>query len=120
MVELHRTSSTHLAEISRRYSPQVKEHFHHHGVDKDRELLRNEVTKIKKQIVSGEHIALNQRTELEKLNLIIQEAEEERQRQVRHDRCLETSRPSGYQGLCWRDCPSGLANFNARLFVIDR
>lgn len=62
---------------------QVKEHFHHHNVDKDKESLRNEVTKVKKQIVSGEHIALHQRSELQKLTRIIQEADEERQRQVR-------------------------------------
>lgn len=60
----------------------MKEHFHHHNVDKDKESLRNEVTKVKKQIVSGEHIALHQRTELQKLTRIIQEADEERQRQV--------------------------------------
>eukprot|EP00903_Cladosiphon_okamuranus_P014974 g13859.t1 len=64
----------------------VKEHFHHHNVDKDKESLRNEVTKVKKQIVSGEHIALHQRSELQKLTRIIQEADEERQRQVKeHD-----------------------------------
>lgn len=60
----------------------MKEHFHHHNVDKDKESLRNEVTKVKKQIVSGEHIALHQRSELQKLARIIQEADEERQRQV--------------------------------------
>lgn len=66
---------------------KVKEHFYHHNVDKDKEHLRNEVTKIKKHIVSGEHIALNQRSELQKLTLIVQEATDERQRQVplRHD-----------------------------------
>ncbi|CAM9448544.1 unnamed protein product [Ectocarpus sp. 6 AP-2014] len=61
----------------------VKEHFHHHNVDKDKESLRNDVTKVKKQIVSGEHIALHQRSELQKLTRIIQEADEERQRQAR-------------------------------------
>lgn len=69
--------------VTPRRRSQVKEHFHHHNVDKDTESLRNEVTKVRKQIVSGEHIALHQRTELEKLSRIIQEAEEERQRQVR-------------------------------------
>lgn len=62
---------------------KVKEHFHHHNVDKDKESLRNDVTKVKKQIVSGEHIALHQRSELQKLTRIIQEADEERQRQAR-------------------------------------
>ncbi|CAM9594906.1 unnamed protein product, partial [Pylaiella littoralis] len=64
----------------------VKEHFYHHNVDKDKESLRNEVTKVRKQIASGENIALHQRSELEKLTRIIQEADEERQRQVKeHD-----------------------------------
>lgn len=70
-------------------SQQVKEHFHHHNVDKDKESLRNEVTKVKKQIVSGEHIALHQRSELQKLTHIIQEADEERQRQVRSNHGFE-------------------------------
>lgn len=65
------------------YKHKVKEHFHHHNVDKDKESLRNDVTKVKKQIVSGEHIALHQRSELQKLTRIIQEADEERQRQAR-------------------------------------
>lgn len=69
----------------------MKEHFHHHNVDKDKESLRNEVTKVKKQIVSGEHIAQHQRSELKKLTRIIQEADEERQRQVRWVPCAVPS-----------------------------
>ena len=72
----------------------MKEHFNYHNVEKEKESLCNEVTKVKNQIVSGEHIALNQRSELQKLARIVQEADEERQRQVR---CIliETFRVGG-------------------------
>lgn len=59
----------------------VKEHFNHHSVDKEKETLKNELTKIKKQIYSSEQMILNQRSEVQKLTKIIQEAELERQRQ---------------------------------------
>ncbi|CAM9840543.1 unnamed protein product, partial [Choristocarpus tenellus] len=76
----------------------VKEHFHHHNVDKDKEVLRNEVTKIRKQIVSSEHIIVNQRTEVEKLQQIIHEAEEERQRQIKeHDAIMREKNVLGSQ-----------------------
>lgn len=50
----------------------VKEHFNHHLVDKEKEGLRNELTKIKKQIYSSEQMILNQRAEIQKLSQIIQ------------------------------------------------
>jgi len=59
----------------------VKEHFNHHNVVKECEFLGNELTKIKKQIVSSEQIILNQRTEIQKITQITQEADEQRQRQ---------------------------------------
>ena len=59
----------------------VKEHFLHHSVDKERELLKNEITKIKKQVQSSEQIIENQQVEILKLTRIIEEADEERQRQ---------------------------------------
>ncbi|CAM9562834.1 unnamed protein product [Ectocarpus sp. 4 AP-2014] len=77
----------------------VKEHFHHHNVDKDKESLRNDVTKVKKQIVSGEHIALHQRSELQKLTRIIQEADEERQRQARRFPVKEHDAIVGEKGV---------------------
>ena len=55
-------------------------------VEKEKEQLKNELTKIKKQIVSSEQIIANQRAEVQKLNQIIQEADEERQRQVGNTR----------------------------------
>ena len=59
----------------------VKEHFNHHSVDREKETLRNELTKIRKQIYSSEQMILNQRAEIQKLSQIIQEAEDERPRQ---------------------------------------
>ena len=41
-------------------------------VEKEKEQLKNELTKIKKQIVSSEQIIANQRAEVQKLNQIIQ------------------------------------------------
>jgi chromosome segregation ATPase len=68
-------------EITVKDHSLVKEHFNHHNVDKERESLKNELTKIRKQIVSSEQIISNQRAEIQKLSQIIREADEERQRQ---------------------------------------
>ena len=68
-------------EITTKDRNLVKEHFNHHNVVKECEFLGNELTKIRKQIVSSEQILLNQHTEIQKLTQITQEADEERQRQ---------------------------------------
>ena len=68
-------------EISAKDHAIVKEHFLHHAVDKEREILKNELTKIKKQIKSSEGIVENQHVELLKLNRIVDEADTERRRQ---------------------------------------
>ena len=68
-------------EISSKDHAIVKEHFHHHSVDKERELLKNELTKIRKQVLSSEQIIENQHVEVLKLTRIIEEADMERQRQ---------------------------------------
>ena len=44
-----------------------------YSVDKERELLKNELTKIKKQVQASEGIIENQVVELLKLNRIIEE-----------------------------------------------
>jgi chromosome segregation ATPase len=59
----------------------VKIHFHHHSLDKEREGLKNEITRTKKQIASSEQIIRNQDAEMIKLTRIIDEAERERERQ---------------------------------------
>ena len=68
-------------EISTKDHMIVKEHFLHHSVDKERELLKNELTKIRKQVQSSEVIIENQRVEIMKLQRIIEEADQESQRQ---------------------------------------
>lgn len=68
-------------EISVKDHAIVKEHFLHHSVDKEKELLKNELMKIRKQVVSSESIIDNQRVEILKLTRIIDEAEQERARQ---------------------------------------
>ena len=68
-------------EITTKDHCLVKEHFNHHNVDKERESLKNELTKIQKQIISSDQIIYNQQAETQKLTQIIQEADEERQRQ---------------------------------------
>ncbi len=59
----------------------VKEHFDHHQVETSKDLLKTDLTKIKKQIQSSNQIILNQESESIKLSNIIAEADEERQRQ---------------------------------------
>lgn len=68
-------------EISVKDHAIVKEHFLHHSVDKEKELLKNELMKIRKQVLSSESIVENQRVEILKLTRIIDEAEQERARQ---------------------------------------
>ena len=55
-------------EITAKDHALVKEHFNHHNVDKEKESLKNELTKIRKQIVSSEQIIANQRAEIQKLS----------------------------------------------------
>jgi chromosome segregation ATPase len=68
-------------EISVKDHAVVKEHFYHHAIDKEKEMLKNELTKIRKQLVSSVNIIENQHIEVLKLTRIIEEAEEELQRQ---------------------------------------
>lgn len=68
-------------EISAKDNLIVKEHFLHHSVEKERELLKNELTKIRKQVQSSEVIIENQRVEVMKLQRIIEEADQEASRQ---------------------------------------
>ena len=68
-------------EISGKDHAIVKEHFNHHAVDKEKEQLKNEIAKIKKQLYTSDEIVENQRMEVLKLLKIIDEAEKERVRQ---------------------------------------
>jgi chromosome segregation ATPase len=68
-------------EITSKDHALVKEHFDHHKVEKQKTKTRNELTRVRKQIESSQQIISSQMTEIQKLGAIIQEAEEERQRQ---------------------------------------
>lgn len=59
----------------------VKEHFAHHRVENEIQMLRNDLTRIRKQIQSSEQIINNQVNEIRKLLAIINDAEAEKERQ---------------------------------------
>jgi chromosome segregation ATPase len=68
-------------EITQKDHALVKEHFDHHKVEKQKVKIKTDLSKVRKQIDSSDQIILNQKDEVQKLGRIIQEAEEERQRQ---------------------------------------
>jgi len=76
-------------EITGKDQRLVREHFEHHKVDKEKEALKNELTRIKKQIQSSEQIIANQEAEVQKLTAIISEADAERSRQVKECEAVE-------------------------------
>ncbi|OWZ03014.1 hypothetical protein PHMEG_00025327 [Phytophthora megakarya] len=90
-------------EITSKDHALVKEHFDHHKVDKEKEILKNELLRIKKQIQSSEQIILNQEQEVTKLAKIIQEADEEKQRQVKEYGCVVHDRDTLRQQLIQRN-----------------
>ncbi|KAL4102380.1 hypothetical protein PRIC1_006125 [Phytophthora ramorum] len=90
-------------EITSKDHALVKEHFDHHKVDKEKEILKNELLRIKKQIQSSEQIILNQEQEITKLAKIIQEADEEKQRQVKEYGCVVHDRDTLRQQLIQRN-----------------
>ena len=70
-------------EITGKDHALVKEHFEHHKVEKEKDVLKNAVTKAKKRTVNCRQISAQQATEISKLNGILQEAEAERNRQAK-------------------------------------
>ncbi|KAG1696066.1 hypothetical protein DVH05_019051 [Phytophthora capsici] len=90
-------------EITSKDHALVKEHFDHHKVDKEKEILKNELLRIKKQIQSSEQIILNQEQEVTKLAKIIQEADEEKQRQLKEYGCVVHDRDTLRQQLIQRN-----------------
>eukprot|EP00955_Chlamydomonas_euryale_P009494 101406-Chlamydomonas_euryale.AAC.4 len=68
-------------EISAKDLALVKEHFDHMKVEKEKEALRMELNKAKQQIKEADNAIGSQRAEIEKLNHIINEADQERIRQ---------------------------------------
>jgi len=79
-------------EISSKDHAIVKEHFNHHAVDKEKELLKNEIAKVKKQLYTSDEIVENQRVEVLKLLKIIDEAELERVRQRQEVMAIESEK----------------------------
>lgn len=70
----------------------VKEHFHHHNSDKEREAMSKEVTKTRKQIASTENIVQSQAGEVQKLSQIIADADSEHRRQVKEHAAIVAER----------------------------
>ncbi|CAG9466383.1 unnamed protein product [Pedinophyceae sp. YPF-701] len=68
-------------EIAAKDLALVKEHFDHMKVEKEKEGLKLELNKAKQQIRDTEAVIVNQKAELQKLNHIINEADQERARQ---------------------------------------
>lgn len=68
-------------EISAKDLALVKEHFDHMKVEKEKEALRMELNKAKQQIKESDTAIASQKAEIEKLNHIINEADQERIRQ---------------------------------------
>lgn len=90
-------------EITSKDHALVKEHFDHHKVDKEKEVLKNELLRIKKQIQSSEQILLNQELEVTKLAKIIHEADDEKQRQAKELRGVVHDRDTLRQQLIQRN-----------------
>jgi chromosome segregation ATPase len=70
-------------EITGKDHSLVKEHFEHHKVEREKDVLKNAVTKAKKRTVNCRQISSQQASEISKLNSILQEAEAERDRQAK-------------------------------------
>jgi len=68
-------------EISAKDIALVKEHFDRMKVDKEKEYKRNELNKAKQQIKEADDAIQSQKAEIQKLNHIINEADQERLRQ---------------------------------------
>ena len=68
-------------EIVSKDQKLVKENFAHHRVQNEIQTLKNDLTRIRKQIQSSEQIINNQISEIRKLSKIIADADAERLRQ---------------------------------------
>lgn len=68
-------------DISLKDNLLVKEHFLHHSVDKEREMLKNEIIKMKKQLIISQNIMNQQKNEMIRLLKLVEEAENEKLRQ---------------------------------------
>jgi uncharacterized protein (DUF3084 family) len=71
----------HKDEIALKDHELVKEHFDHHKVEKEKEAIRSEALKLKRQIKNCEEIMEAQEAEKIKLNNVVGKADTERVRQ---------------------------------------
>jgi chromosome segregation ATPase len=90
-------------DITSKDQALVKLHFEHHRVDTERDLLKAEVSRIRKQIQSCDHIIANQESEIKKLNAISTEAETEFDRQKKELNAVKSERALLLQQLEKRD-----------------
>lgn len=72
-------------------------------VEKEKEALSNELARVQKQIQSSDHILSNQDSEAVKLNRVIQEADEEKNRQEKEYRAILSERDVLRNQLVKRD-----------------
>ena len=74
--EMNHTIESLKQEITGKDHGLVKEHFEHQKVEKERDILKNDINKVKKRIANCDQISANQ-AEARKLTQIIMEAEAE-------------------------------------------
>jgi len=79
-------------EITGKDHSLVKEHFAHHKVEKEREQIKYELTKVRKQTQSSEQIISNQESEIQKLSQVMHEAEDEHVRQQKEHQAILSER----------------------------
>jgi chromosome segregation ATPase len=78
-------------------------HYEHHRVEKEKETLRNELTRIQKQVQSCEQILTSQEVEISKLNAIVIEADAEKMRQTKEYESVVSERNLLVSQLVKRD-----------------
>jgi len=81
--QLSHTIESVKGDIEAKDGALIREHVLHARVEKEKEALRNEVTRIQKQVQSCEQILASQEAELAKLAAIIAEADTEKARQTK-------------------------------------
>lgn len=78
---ISREIDQHKEDIASRDRAMVKECFQRHNIEKEKEALDNELSKLRKELQSSQQVLDNQHSETGKLSKIIEEAEQERRRQ---------------------------------------
>jgi len=79
-------------EITSKKHALLSEHYNNHKVQKEKEALAADLTRVQKQIYAAEKILGNQDAEVVKLNRIIHEADDERTRQAKELQAVVSER----------------------------